>query len=87
MAKSSTTFKKGQDKKTRKGSPNKITAELKDMILNALDLAGGERYLLEQAQKNPTAFLTLVGKILPMQLTGENGGTIKITVGVDPKDI
>lgn len=41
------------------------------MILGALDKAGGEAYLEKQAKENPTAFLTLIGKVLPTQLTGE----------------
>lgn len=56
---------------SRKGKPNKITADLKAMILGALDKAGGEDYLLEQAEKNPTAFLTLIGKVLPTTLAGD----------------
>lgn len=68
-----------------KGSKNKATAALKDMILQALDEAhenGGVAYLKEQASKNPAAFLTLVGKVLPMQVTGEGGGPIEHGVTV-----
>lgn len=61
-----------------KGSPNKITGELKDMILGALSDAGGQQYLAEQAQKNPGVFLSLVGKVLPYQVTGEGGGAVKV---------
>lgn len=57
----------------QKGAPNKTTKALKDMILAALDGVGGEAYLQRQAAKNPAAFLTLVGKVLPLQVTGENG--------------
>lgn len=53
-----------------KGSLNKTTAQVKDMILEALDGAGGVDYLQRQAEENPTAFLTLVGKVLPLQLSG-----------------
>ena len=53
---------------SRKGIPNKINAELKEMILGALDDAGGQTYLAQQARENPTAFLTLLGKVLPMSL-------------------
>lgn len=52
----------------RKGTPNKITGALKDMILQALANAGGTKYLEDQAKANPTAFLTLVGKVLPLQV-------------------
>jgi len=59
----------------KKGVPNKVTAKLKDMILNALDKAGGEDYLCEQARESPSAFLALIGKVLPttLQGTGEDG--------------
>lgn len=53
-----------------KGTPNKVNKELKEMILTALDESGGTEYLKQQAQANPTAFLTLVGKVLPMTLQG-----------------
>lgn len=58
-----------------KGVPNKMTKAVKEMILEALDNAGGVTYLTEQASANPKAFLALVGRILPLQLsgTGENG--------------
>lgn len=58
-----------------KGVPNKIPAKLKDMILGALDKAGGEDYLVEQARESPSAFLALIGKVLPttLQGTGDDG--------------
>ena len=68
---------------SRKGRPNKATAALKDMILEALDDAGGVSYLQKQANKNPSAFLTLVGKVLPLQVTGEGGGPIIVVTGVE----
>ena len=54
----------------KKGVPNKFTGELKEMILRALDGAGGVGYLEQQAKTNPNAFLGLVGKVLPLQVTG-----------------
>ena len=59
-----------------KGTPNKVTSTLKDMILQALDQQGGAEYLYRQADENPAAFMTLVGKVLPMQVTGAEGGPI-----------
>ena len=58
----------------KKGTPNKTTALLKDAILKAATDAGDgdlSAYLLQQANGNPTAFLTLLGKVLPMQVGGE----------------
>ena len=54
-----------------RGVPNKITGALKEMILGALSRAGGEDYLVQQAWKNPTAFLALLGKVLPTTLAGD----------------
>ncbi len=55
------------------GSPNKVTRELKDMVLMALSKAGGVTYLTKQATETPQAFLSLLGRVLPMQVTGANG--------------
>jgi hypothetical protein len=61
-----------------KGIPNKATRQIKDMIIAALDQAGGAEYLARQAEENPGPFMTLIGKVLPMQLTGEGGDALKI---------
>lgn len=44
---------------SRKGIPNKITADVRAMILAALDRVGGQDYLAEQATANPKAFMSL----------------------------
>lgn len=68
-----------------KGTPNKTTALLKDAILKAAENAGNKigdnglvSYLEEQASVNPGPFMSLLGKVLPMQVTGEDGGAIGI---------
>lgn len=61
----------------KKGIPNKNTKALKDMILGALEGAGGEEYLKKQAITNPGPFLTLIGKVLPTQITGDGGGPLQ----------
>lgn len=61
-----------------KGVPNKMTRDLKEMILSALEQAGGAKYLMERAKdvKTASAFLTLVGKVLPLQITGPKDGPV-----------
>jgi len=66
-----------------KGAQNKLTKALKDMILGALDQAGGEAYLLEQAQSNPNAFLTLVGKVLPTTLAGDKDAPLETVTRIE----
>lgn len=62
-----------------KGVPNKMTRELKEMILDALNQVGGVDYLVKRAKDTPNAFLTLIGKVLPLQVTGEGGGPLEVT--------
>lgn len=57
-----------------KGSTNKVNTLLKDAILQAAQEAhpeGTVGYLKRQASENPSAFMTLLGKVLPTQITGD----------------
>lgn len=67
-----------------KGTPNKTTALLKDAILKAAENAGGKAglvgYLQQQATDNPGPFLALLGKVLPMQVTGSDGGPLTVEI-------
>ena len=47
---------------------NKITADLKGMILGALQAKGAQAYLEKIADTDLKAFCTLLGKILPTQI-------------------
>ena len=64
-----------------KGSPNKTTALLKDALLQAAEEAGGKAglvgYLKQQATENPGPFLSLLGKVMPTQLTGPGDGPLE----------
>lgn len=78
------------------GSPNKFTGVLKDAILEGAKAAGEEiatnaadkkngmaTYLRTQAVQNPTAYLGLVGRVLPMTLMGDGeDGEIIVNVKV-----
>lgn len=69
---------------SRKGVPNKTTGAIKDMILTALSNAGGAEYLERRANdpRTAAAFLGLVGKVLPLQVSGEGGGPIGLSLTV-----
>lgn len=64
-----------------KGSQNKENKALREMILQALDdqPGGGIEYLKLQAMENPASFMTLLGKVLPMQLTGDAANPVVVT--------
>ncbi len=81
--KNTTKFGKGNPGKP-KGAVNKNTQAIRDMITAALDQVGGVEYLAERANdpKTASAFLGLVGKVLPMQVTGADGDSLKIQFNV-----
>ena len=67
-----------------KGVPNKVTGELKEMILTALSNAGGAEYLERRANdpRTAAAFLGLVGKVLPMTVAGDPNNPVGIHVTI-----
>lgn len=69
----------------RKGVPNKITADIKGMILTALSNVGGASYLEARANdpKTAAAFLGLVGKVLPMTLAGDPQAPLLLVTTVE----
>ncbi len=66
----------------QKGTPNKVTGDLKAMILGALDQKGGQKYLMRQADENPVAFMGLVGKVLPMTVQGDKDNPLKTVLEI-----
>jgi len=69
------------------GTPNKTTALLKDAILKAAEQAGGDNglvgYLQEQATASPAAFMSLLGKVLPMQVVGDEDNPVQHLVKIE----
>lgn len=63
-----------------KGGLNKVTAEIKGMIEQALQNVGGVAYLERQAEENPTAFMGLLGKILPKDVNVDVDGSLTLRV-------
>jgi len=71
-----------------KGSPNKTTVALKEAILLAAEQTGQDGkgkggltgYLVNLAKTEPKAFSSLLGRVLPLQVTGEGDGPLTIVV-------
>lgn len=64
------------------GAVNLLPRKLREMILGALEAAGGEEYLTEAARKYPGAFLTLLGKVLPTTIAGDPNAPIAASLEV-----
>ena len=56
----------------QKGTPNKLTRDVKDLVREALESqpGGGVAYLRRQAVEQPVAFMNLVSKAIPREIQG-----------------
>lgn len=90
-------FKKGRVKTggRKPGVQNKTTRVLRDAILDAAAVVGENGkgrngllgYLVRLARKHPQSYVHLIAKVLPMQVTGEGGGPLRmITVNFSAAD-
>ena len=60
------------------GTPNKVTATIKEAVLLSFERLGGAAYLEEVARRDPRTYCALLGKVLPRNpLAPESGaGTV-----------
>lgn len=63
----------------KKGQRNHQTVKVKEAILKAFDECGGAQYLIGVALRDPKTFCTLLGRILPAELSGPDGSPIEIS--------
>ena len=84
-------FRKGEKKPGQgKHGPQKSTIVLKEAILLAAEQAGEDGkgkdgltgYLRRVAAEDVKAFASLLGKVLPLQVSGEGGGPIGLSLTV-----
>ena len=55
----------------KRGTPNKLSGDVKAMVLAALEEKGGIAYLAEKAESHPQAFMSLLGRILPTTMAND----------------
>lgn len=80
-------MKKPPNSGRAKGVPNKVTMLLKEAIPQAIENLGADGkgkdgligWLMNVAKKEPVAFLRLVDRLLPYQITGAGGGPVQMT--------
>ncbi|WP_343735327.1 hypothetical protein [Acidovorax sp.] len=64
------------------GSLDKGNALIREMIVEALDQAGGVEYLVRQANAKPAAFLALIGKVMPVQIEADVNANVNGSISV-----
>ena len=52
-----------------KGSPNKLGTLIRIAIEKSFDQVGGVKYLVRMAEQEPKAYMTLLGRVIPKELT------------------
>ena len=50
------------------GQVNRLTQDIKLAVLISFDMVGAAKYLVRQAEKNPVAYMNLLGKVIPTQV-------------------
>ena len=56
-----------------KGTPNKLNAEIRAMVLEALSELGGVDYLVEVGRKKPEVLCGLIARLIPSEIKASEG--------------
>jgi hypothetical protein len=62
------------------GSLNKTTVALREAILAAFHKTGGVDYLVWLSKEHPSAYTTLLGRVLPTEIEGSFKAQVDMTV-------
>ena len=65
-----------------KGTPNKVTASVKQALTEAFERKGGVPSLLKWAEDEPTAFYQLWGRLAPAEVHATHTGALEVVVRV-----
>jgi hypothetical protein len=60
-----------------KGTPNKVTQDMRELVRQSLDAVGGIEWLQKLASEEPRAYAQLVAKIIPAE--------VKATIDASPE--
>lgn len=66
----------------QKGTPNKLSTNVKDNVISVFESLGGTDHMKKWAEENPSHFYNIYAKLLPLQVTGEGGGPIESSLTV-----
>ena len=62
----------------KKGVPNNINRDVKEMMFEALNRVGGAAYLAKRAIDTPASFMALLGKMMPAHMVGGDAGSLML---------
>jgi hypothetical protein len=62
----------------KRGTPNKLNANVKAAIEEAFQRAGGVEYLVKLAKEDKRTFAMLLGKLLPQQVIGDSDNPVQL---------
>ena len=57
----------------KKGSLNKTTAEVKQLLLDSLTEVGGTKFFVKLAREHPSVYASLIGRLIPRVFRGQRG--------------
>lgn len=66
-----------------KGALDKNNKQLREMILGALEQKGGVAYLAAKAESHPQAFMSLLGRVLPLQVAGDPDNPVQTVARIE----
>ena len=67
------------------GTPNKTTVALKDAIVAAFHKTGGVDYLVWLSKEHPSAYATLLGRVLPIEFDASLTAQVNMTMSPEER--
>lgn len=64
-----------------KGSANALKVTARDAVWKVFHELGGVQHMKRWATENPSEFYKLYSRLVPTQVTGEDGGPVEIKIG------
>jgi hypothetical protein len=61
------------------GTPNKISLTVKQAIIDTFAALGGVKHMETWARKRPTEFYKIAARLIPVEMSGPDGGAIPIS--------
>ena len=66
----------------KKGTPNKVTASMRECFAEAFEQLGGTKALVDWGRDNQTDFYKLAARLIPVEITGKDGGAAQLVMHI-----